>query len=171
MRFLSISSFVHFNKFGLCALVVSFCIYWLIMYKAEPFKNYFQDLFLNCFKKIIYMLITFLIIFWALVLNLWKSESESHLVVSDFLRPHCLYSPWNPPGQNTGVGSLSLLQGIFPTRGFNPGLVHDKWILYLLSLKGPSSLWKWKTKRIFLLLRTFDLVQDFLTWSQSYNFW
>ena len=33
-----------------------------------------------------------------------------------------LYSPWNPPGQNTGVGSLSLLQGIFPTQGSNPGL-------------------------------------------------
>ena len=31
------------------------------------------------------------------------------------LRPHGLYSPWNSPGQNTRVGSLSLLQGIFPT--------------------------------------------------------
>ena len=33
-------------------------------------------------------------------------------------------SPWNSPGQNTGVGSLSLLQGIFPTQGSNPGLLH-----------------------------------------------
>ena len=32
------------------------------------------------------------------------------------LRPHGLYSPWNSPGQNTGVGSLFLLQGIFPIR-------------------------------------------------------
>ena len=32
----------------------------------------------------------------------------------DSLRPHGLHSPWNSPGQNTGVGSLSLLQGIFP---------------------------------------------------------
>ena len=31
------------------------------------------------------------------------------------------YSPWNSPGQNTEVGSLSLLQGIFPTQGSNPG--------------------------------------------------
>ena len=31
-------------------------------------------------------------------------------------------SPWNSPGQNTGVGSLSLLQGIFPTQGSNPGI-------------------------------------------------
>ena len=36
--------------------------------------------------------------------------------MSDSLRPHGLYSPWNSPGQNTGVGSLSLLQGIFPTQ-------------------------------------------------------
>ena len=36
-------------------------------------------------------------------------ESESHSVVSDSLQPHGLCSPWNSPGQNTGVGSLSLL--------------------------------------------------------------
>ena len=48
-----------------------------------------------------------------------ESESESHLVVSGSLRPHGLYSPWNSPGQNTGVGSLSLLQGI---------LTHISWI-------------------------------------------
>ena len=35
-----------------------------------------------------------------------------------------MYSPWNSPGQNTGVGSCSLLQGIFPTQGLNPGLLH-----------------------------------------------
>ena len=51
-----------------------------------------------------------------------KWVSESHSVVSDSLWPHGLYSAWNSPGQNTGVGSLSLLQGIFPTQGSNPGL-------------------------------------------------
>ena len=40
------------------------------------------------------------------------------------------YSPWNSPGQNPGVGSLSLLQGIFPTQGSNPGLPHYKRILF-----------------------------------------
>ena len=40
------------------------------------------------------------------------------------LQPHGLYSPGNSPGQNTGVGSLSLLQGIFPTQEWNPGLLH-----------------------------------------------
>ena len=41
----------------------------------------------------------------------------SRSVVSDSLQLHGLYSPWNSPGQNTDVGSLSLLQGIFPTQG------------------------------------------------------
>ena len=41
--------------------------------------------------------------------------------------------PWNSPGQNTGVGSLSLLQGIFPTQGLNPGLLHCRQVLYQLS--------------------------------------
>ena len=36
------------------------------------------------------------------------------------LRPHGLYSPWDSPGQNTGVGSLSLLQGIFSNPGIKP---------------------------------------------------
>ena len=43
--------------------------------------------------------------------------------MSDFLQPHGL----NSPGQNTGVGSLSLLQGL------NPGLPHCTQILYQLS--------------------------------------
>ena len=45
-------------------------------------------------------------------------------------------SPWNSPGQNTGVGSFSLLQGIFPTQGSNPGLPHCRQILYQLSHQG-----------------------------------
>ena len=45
-------------------------------------------------------------------------------------------SPWNSLGQNTGVSSLSLLQGIFPTQGLNPGLPHCRRILYQLSQKG-----------------------------------
>ena len=59
--------------------------------------------------------------------------------MSDSLRPHGLYSPWNSPGQNTGVGSLFLLQGIFPTQGSNPGLPHCRWILYQLSCKWPGA--------------------------------
>ena len=40
--------------------------------------------------------------------------------MSDSLQPHGLYNPWNSPGQNTGVGSLSLLQGNPPTPGIEP---------------------------------------------------
>ena len=72
-----------------------------------------------------------------------KSESESGSVVSDSLGPHGLYSPWNSPGQHTGVGSLSLLQGIFPTQGSNPGLLHCRRILYQLSHKGSPSILEW----------------------------
>ena len=99
--------------------------------------------------------------------------SKSCSVVSDSLQPHRLYSPWNSPGQNTGVsrywkisrgsshpgieprspalqvdslpaepqgktkntgvGGLSLLQGIFLTQELNPGPLHCRWILYQLS--------------------------------------
>ena len=53
----------------------------------------------------------------------WKG-SKSHSFVPDSLQPHGLCSPLNSPGQNTGGGSLSLLQGIFPTQGSNPGLLN-----------------------------------------------
>ena len=67
----------------------------------------------------------------------WKwSESESRSVVSDSLQPHGLHSPWNSPGQNTGMGSRSLLQGIFPTQGLKPGLPNCRHILNQLSHKG-----------------------------------
>ena len=54
-----------------------------------------------------------------------------------------LCSPWNSLGQNTGVGSLSLLQGIFPTQGSNPGLPHCRWIHYQLSHKGSPRILEW----------------------------
>ena len=83
--------------------------------------------------------------------------------MADSLRPHDLYGPWNSPGQNTGVGSLSPLQGVFPTQGSNPGLPHCGQILYQLSYqesprKQVGGTAKKKTKdrvqtfRIFVLL-------------------
>ena len=69
--------------------------------------------------------------------------SESHSVVSDSLRHHGLYSPWNSPGQNTGVGSLSLLQGIFPIQGSNPGLPHYRRLVYQLSHKWSPRILEW----------------------------
>ena len=62
------------------------------------------------------------------------SRSENHSVVSYFCDP-------NSPGQNTGVGRLSLLQEIFPTQGSNPG--HCMQILYQLSHKGSPRILGW----------------------------
>ena len=71
----------------------------------------------------------------------------SHSVVSNSLLPHGsmvaipqqsnrLLCPWNSPGKNTGVGCHSLLQGFFPTKGSNPGLLPCRQILYHLSQQG-----------------------------------
>ena len=65
-----------------------------------------------------------------------ESEIASRSVVSNSLRHHGLYIPWNSPGQNTGGGSLSLLQGILPSQGPNPDIPHCGQILYQLSHKG-----------------------------------
>ena len=74
-------------------------------------------------------------------------------VVSNSLRPHGLYNPWNSPSQNTGVGSL-LLQGIFPNQGSNSGLPHCGQTLYQLSHKGSPRVLEWVAypfaSRIFL---------------------
>ena len=74
-------------------------------------------------------------------INLFR-ESESCSVVSDSLQHHGLYRPWNSPGQNTGMGSFSLLQGIFPTHGSNSGLPHCRRILYQLSHIGYILFWE-----------------------------
>ena len=69
----------------------------------------------------------------ALVYNLCVKVAPSFLTLCN---PMDYTSPWNSPGQNTRVGSLSLLQGIFQTQGSNPGLPHCRWILYQLSHEG-----------------------------------
>ena len=72
-----------------------------------------------------------------------ESESERCSVMSHSWQPHGLYSPWNSLGQKTGVSSLSLLQGIFPTQGSNPGLPNCGQILYQLSHKGSPRILEW----------------------------
>ena len=72
-----------------------------------------------------------------------ETESVSCSVISDSLQPHGLYSPWNSPGQDTRVGSLSLFQEIFPTQRLDPGLLHCRWILYQLSHKGSPGILEW----------------------------
>ena len=84
---------------------------------------------------------------WSLVrmvtclspMDRWASvdvtEVPSRLILSS--------SPWNSPSQNTVMGSLSLLQGIFPTQGSNPGLPHCRWIPYQLSHQGSPTMLGW----------------------------
>ena len=81
---------------------------------------------------------------WIWEVGHWEgSESESHSVMPDSLWPHGLYSPRNSLGQNTGMGGLSLLYGIFPTQGTNPGLPHCMRILYQLSYEGSPRILEW----------------------------
>ena len=78
------------------------------------------------------LLIHILIYNIALVSGVQQSDpvhTHTHTHTHTELCP--TYSPWNSPGQNTGVGSLLLLQEIFPTQGLNPGLPHCRQILYL----------------------------------------
>ena len=65
-----------------------------------------------------------------------RMRCKSFSRVRLFMTPWTIYGLWNSPGQNTGLGSLSLLQGIFPTQGLNQGLLHYRQILYQLSHKG-----------------------------------
>ena len=76
-----------------------------------------------------------------LFLKLLTIESESYSVVSDSLRPHGLYSPWNSPVLDTGVGRLSLLQRIFPMQELIPGLPRCRQILYQLSHREAQEYW------------------------------
>ena len=106
-----------------------------------------------------------LVIFWIIV-------SESCSVVSDSLRSHVLYSSWNFPGQNNRVGSLSLLQRIFPTQGLNIGLQHWSQILYQLGHREPRVIirQKIKLKNFFFLVKgIFELGASwYLSWKRIF---
>ena len=71
----------------------------------------------------------------------WAIKSVSRSVVPNSLLPHGLWPntllyPWNSPGKNTSKCSPSLLRGIFPTQGLNPGFQHCRQILYRQSHQG-----------------------------------
>ena len=77
---------------------------------------------------------------WWLACYLVVKVTQSCPTLCDHLG---LYSPWKSPGQNIGVSSCSLLQGIFPTEGSNPGLPHCRWMLYQLSHWGSPRILEW----------------------------
>ena len=111
------------------------------------------------------------IYFWNTVLffsfiKAWKWKWKSFSCVKLFATPWT--SPWNSQGQNTGVGCLSLLWGIFPTQGSNPGLLHCRWILYQLSYQGSphqglTQIWASNCKKI-QKLEEWNISTIFLPW-------
>ena len=106
-------------------------------------------------------------------LGFLKSEVKVAQLHPALLQLHELYSPWNFPGQNTGVGSLSLLQGIFPTQGSN-----CRWILYQLSHKGSPRTLEWVacpfssgSSRPRKWIGVFCIASGFFTNERSGDFW
>ena len=89
---------------------------------------------------IFYLLGIFLIgILWFCNVQwMWKWKS----LMSESLWHRGLYSPWNSLGQNTGVGNLSLPQGIFPTQGSNPGLPNCRRASWATMYSSGTLIWK-----------------------------
>ena len=80
----------------------------------------------------------------------------SHSVMPDSLRPHGLQPtrllcPRDFPGKDTGTGCLFLLQGIFPTQGWNTDLLHCRQLLYHLSNEGNPKAWQGEVKCLVML--------------------
>ena len=91
-------------------------------------------------KKIIDLKFSFLLLNYAVLC----------LVASDSLWPMDCNPPdssvhGDSPDKNTGVGCHGLLQGIFPTQGWNPGISHCRWILYCLNHQGSPWILEWVT--------------------------
>ena len=107
---------------------------------------------LGCSFQILFVRVTWPL--WVSIVSSrkWESQhlpcrdgSEVYSLVSDSLWPHGLYRTWNSPGQNTGVGSCSFLQEIFPTQRSNAGFPHCRRILYQLSHQGSPRILEWVT--------------------------
>ena len=87
-------------------------------------------------------------------------ESESCSAVSDSLWPQGLYSAWNSLGQNTGMGSLSLLHRLFPTQGSNPGGFFCSWILFQLTTREAQEYWSGSLSLPQLLFLSSQILQQ-----------
>ena len=133
---MSIESVVQSNPLILCCLL-------LFLLSVFPSIGVFSNESALCIRLPKYWNCSFSISPSNEYSGLITVESESRSVMSNSLCPHGLHSPWNSPGQNTGVGSFSLLEGIVPTQGSNPGLLHYRWILYQLSRKGSPRILEW----------------------------
>ena len=120
-----------------------------LVYDSKMNKSFSYILFCESSVHVLYSFFC-----WSICMfSYWENESESHSVMSNSLPPHGLYSPWNSPGQNTGVGRFSLLQGIFLTQGLNQSLLHYRQILYQLSYQGSPKVLEFdiKSEKIYFL--------------------
>ena len=95
---------------------------------------------------------------------MWKSLSRVRL----FATPWTIQSMEFSRPENTGVGSLSLLQGIFPTQGSNPGLPHCRWILYQLSHNHIFRKSVWKEISLTLDIKKHLNIQNSVTFSSFF---
>ena len=124
----------------------------------QPFKylliiNYNIFCLWKCVLWIYYnmSLLSTVFVFWK---RKWKWLSHVWL----FDTPG-LYSPWNSPGQNTGVGTLTYLQGIFPTQVLDPDLTHCRQIVYQLSYQGSPFEFYWMCNNSLHVNVILDLVR------------
>ena len=95
----------------------------------------YMHIFIIC-AYIVYVKYIYTNVCISVYISMYMYISEGRSVMSYSLWPHGLYSPWTSPVQNTAVGGLSLLQGLFPSQELNPGLPHCRWILHQLSHRG-----------------------------------
>ena len=103
-----------------------------------------QYLFLlEVLKKILYDIMTFWIISWQCAVLCLVTQSCLTLWDPMDCSPPGSSVHGDSPGKNTGVGCHALLQGIFPTQGSNPGLLHCRWILSQLSHQGSPRILEW----------------------------
>ena len=105
---------IYGNLKRICILLL--CKNCINLNNVELVHNAFQIYY------ILLLCLSILLIFESLILKVKVTQS-----CPTFVTPRTIHSPWNSPGQNTGVGSLSLLQGIFPTQESNwsPALQAD----------------------------------------------
>ena len=108
--------------------------FWFCSFTLAASAKMNQYLFLlEVLKKILYDIMTFWIISWQCAVLCLVTQSCLTLCDPMDCSPPGSSVHGDSPGKNTGVGCHALLQGIFPTQGSNPGLLHCRWIFFLPS--------------------------------------
>ena len=127
------------------AMILAF---WMLSFKPTfslsclPFIKRLFSFLLSAISVVSSAYLMLLVFLPAVLIPACASSSLAFLMIYSLWSPR-VCSPWNSPDQNTGVGSLSLLQGIFPTQESNPGLPYCRRILYQLSHKGSPRIMEW----------------------------